>query len=69
MNEEIRISYNQLWRGILSQDEDLIRSSSKSLGVDLYDLFAGMVADRKYEDIMDKDNHSLKSRMKVDYSD
>ena len=35
----------------------------------MYDLFAGMVADRKYEDIMDKDNTSLKSRMKVDYSD
>jgi predicted unusual protein kinase regulating ubiquinone biosynthesis (AarF/ABC1/UbiB family) len=69
MNPEIRISYNQLWRGILSQDEDLIRTSSASLGVDLYDLFAGMVADRKYEDIMDKDNTSLKSRMKVDYSD
>ena len=40
------------------------------MGVDLYDMFAAMVADRTYEDLMDKEKkHQLKSRLSVDYTD
>ena len=42
-----------LWRGILFQDEELIKESSKALGADLHELFAAMVADREYKDLMD----------------
>ena len=41
-----RLNYTKLWRGILFQDEKMIRESSKGMGVDLYDMFACMVADR-----------------------
>jgi len=41
----------------------MIRSSSTALGADLHDLFAAMIADRKYEDLMDKDKKlKMKSR-------
>ena len=53
-----------LWRGILFQDEELIKESSKALGADLHELFAAMVADREYKDLMDQDKKlNLKSRM------
>jgi len=40
------------------------------MGVDMYDLFASMVADRSYEDIMDKGKaNNLKGRMQIDYSE
>ena len=65
LNEDTRINYAKLWRGILNQDEPLIRESSLALGADLYDLFAAMVEDRKYEDLMDESKkHNLKSRLK-----
>ena len=36
----------------------------------MYDLFASMVADRSYEDIMDKGKaNNLKGRMQIDYSE
>ena len=37
----------------------MIRESSKAMGVDLYDMFAAMVADRRYDDLMDKDKKHL----------
>ena len=63
LTDETRINYALLWRGILDQDEQMIRSSSKALGADLHDLFAAMIADRKYEDLMDESKKlKLKSR-------
>lgn len=53
--EETRLSYTKLWRGILSQDEIMIRESSKELGADFYELFAAIIVNRTYDDIMKKD--------------
>ena len=48
----------------------MIREGSVSMGVDFYDMFAAMVADRQYDDLMDKDKkHLLKQRLSVDYTD
>lgn len=62
--EETRLSYTKLWRGILSQDEIMIRESSKELGADFYELFAAIIVNRTYDDIMKKDKLAhTKSRL------
>ena len=48
-----RLSYTKLWRGVLAQDETLVREASSDLGCDFHQLFASMVVNRKFEDIMD----------------
>ena len=50
-----RLSYTKLWRGILSQDEDMIKTASRELDVQFPELFASMVVNRRYEDIMNSD--------------
>jgi len=43
----------------------MIKEASKSLGADLHHIFAAMVADRKYEDLMDESKKlQIKSRLK-----
>ena len=40
------------------------------MGVDLYDMFAAMVADRDWEAMMnEKKKHNLKERLEVRYDD
>ena len=52
--EDTRLSYALLWRGILSQDDDMLREASTALGSDFHQLFTSMVTNRKYEDVMNK---------------
>jgi aarF domain-containing kinase len=62
--EETRLSYAKLWRGILSQDEPMIRESAKELGADFYELFAAIIVNRTYDDIIKKDQLvNTKSRL------
>ena len=64
--KDTRWSYTKLWRGVLAQDESLVREASSDLGCDFHQLFASMVVNRKFEDIMDK---SKKSQMKTRLGD
>lgn len=64
LTEETRLSYTKLWRGILSQDEKMIRESSKELGADFYELFTAIIVNRTYDDVMNKEKHvQTKSRL------
>ena len=51
--KDVRLSYAKLWRGILSQDDAMLREASTALGSDFHQLFTSMVVNRKYEDVMD----------------
>lgn len=43
----------------------MIKESSTALGADLHELFAAMIADRRYEDLMDESKKlNMKSRLK-----
>ena len=67
---ETRLAYNKLWRGILSQDEKAIKEASAELQVDFYQLFASMIVDRKYEDIMDTNKkQNMKQRLGTQYGE
>ena len=62
--QDTRLSYAKLWRGILSQDESMIRDASTELGSDFHQLFAAMIVNRKFEDIMDDSQKSqLRARL------
>ena len=61
---DTRLAYAKLWRGVLAQDETLIREASSDLGCDFHQLFASMIVNRKFEDIMDGEKKTtLKGRL------
>ena len=53
LKNETRLSYTKLWRGILSQDEIMIKDASIELGTDFYQLFTSMIVNRTFDDVMD----------------
>lgn len=64
MKEETRQSYAGLWRGILQQEEALIKESSEKIGTDVYEIFTSVVTNRRYEDVMDASKkRKLKARL------
>jgi len=64
LNKDVRLSYTKLWRGVLAQDEEMIREASSELGSDFHQLFASMIVNRKFEDIMDQSKkQKMKSRL------
>ena len=54
MDEDLAYSYSLLWKGILNQNESDIEKASKLLGVKNYFIFAAMVTNKDWGDIMDK---------------
>lgn len=55
ISKETRLSYNKLWRGVLSQDEEMIKTASVELDVKNPELFACMIVNKRYDEIMDKE--------------
>ena len=61
---ETRLGYTKLWRGILNQNEPMIREASTELGADFYQLFTSMIADRQYDEVMQAEKRtSLQARL------
>ena len=58
LDQDTKLSYGNLWRGILTQDEQLIIQSCKELYKNAtnvnYQMLASMVTSKPYEKIMDK---------------
>jgi len=63
----IRQSYCRLWKGILKQDEDMIKHAVHEMGIDsvLYRLFAGMVTAKSWDSIMDANVKTVSERLHV----
>ena len=57
--KDTRLAYTKLWRGVLAQDEMMIKEASSDLGCDFHQLFASMVVNRKFEDIMDDSKKNM----------
>lgn len=68
MSEELRYNYSLLWKGILKQNEEDIKTASILLGVKNYFMFAAMVTSKDWHEIMDKNERDEKKRltMKLD---
>ena len=64
LTDETRLSYNKLWRGILTQNDNMIKEASVEMGADFHELFAAMIVQRNYDDIMDKSrSQNFKERL------
>lgn len=64
LDKPTRINYTKLWKGILMQEEELIEEAARLLGAgNDYKLFASMITQRTYEDIM-KDEKNVKERLR-----
>ena len=64
--EETRLSYTKLWRGILSQDESMIKESAIELGATHFELFTSIIVNRTYDDVMNNEkNLQTKQRLGV----
>mmetsp|Transcript_11211 Transcript_11211/g.18866 ORF Transcript_11211/g.18866 Transcript_11211/m.18866 type:complete len:198 (+) Transcript_11211:983-1576(+) len=66
LENDVRLSYTKLWRGMLTQNDAKIKEASSELGTDFHELFTSMVANRTYDDVMDrKKTHDTQSRFGV----
>lgn len=64
LSDECRLAYTKLWRGILTQDESVIREAAKEFGTKEHELFTAMITARRYEDVMDESKKTkLKARL------
>jgi len=53
LTQETRHAYTEFWRAILTQNDAQLKDSSQRLGCPFYELFASVVVQRRYIDIMD----------------
>lgn len=64
LDDETRISYTKLWKGILLQEEETIEEAAHELGAgEDYRLLAAMLTSRTYDDIM-KEEKDIKERLR-----
>ena len=66
LNNTTRLQYSYLWKGILTQNEALIKDASEKLGVqDFWGLFAAMIVSKTYDDIMNNQEKNVHDRLKM----
>jgi len=65
LDTNTRLQYSYLWKGILTQNETLIKDASESLDVkDFWPLFASMVVSKSYDEIMASEEKDMHDRLK-----
>jgi len=65
LDEKTRYYYSLLWKGILNQREEEIEKAARLLGVKNYFMFAAMITNKDWTDIMnnqEKDHHKRLTR-------
>ena len=55
LTDQVRMDYTKLWRGILSQNEQMIQEAGVALGAKDKELFTAVITQKKYEQVMDED--------------
>jgi aarF domain-containing kinase len=66
LSEELRMNYAYLWKGILTQDEAIIKYAAEKLGAnEHYYLFAAMITGRPWHTIMNKNQKDVKVRLAI----
>ena len=56
LDESFRFNYANLWRGIITQNKNVIRESCVGLSVTQVELFMSIVTNNTYDDIMSKED-------------
>lgn len=67
LKKSLRLSYSYLWKGIITQNEEMVKKAVKEIGIDnvYYRLFAGMVTAQNWDTLMDPEEKDLKARLEV----
>ena len=66
LDNNTRLQYSYLWKGILSQNELLIKDAGEKLGVkDFWPLFASMVVSKTYDEIINSKEKNVHDRLKI----
>ena len=56
LTDQVRLSYTKLWRGILTQNEEVIKEASREIvGEKYYKVFTTMIVAESFDNVMDKD--------------
>lgn len=68
LSTETRLAYTQLWRALITQNDQQLKKASEALGCPFYELFASVIVQRRYSDIMNKQQRfSFKKRLGTQY--
>jgi aarF domain-containing kinase len=66
LNDNVKNSYSNLWRGIYLQNEKIIKDACDNLGVKEAEVFTSMVTGKAYKDLMNKQRkNDFDSRLKI----
>lgn len=65
--QELKVSYSYMWKGLITQDEAMIKKAIQEIGIDsiYYKLFAGMVTAQDWDKIMDPNTEDVKERLEI----
>eukprot|EP01016_Furgasonia_blochmanni_P054876 TRINITY_DN9094_c0_g1_i3.p1 TRINITY_DN9094_c0_g1~~TRINITY_DN9094_c0_g1_i3.p1 ORF type:complete len:422 (-),score=107.55 TRINITY_DN9094_c0_g1_i3:344-1609(-) len=64
LSPHTRYNYAKLWKGIFTQDEDLIKRASIKLGAEYdYPLFISMITSKTYDEVINSKERDLKKRL------
>jgi aarF domain-containing kinase len=61
-DDDFRFNYACLWRGIITQNKDLLRESCNNLNIKKVELFMSILTSNTYDSLMDKDNKYSSNR-------
>jgi aarF domain-containing kinase len=56
LDNSFRYNYCLLWRGLITQNKDMLRESCNALGVSQVELFISVLTSNTYDSIMSKEN-------------
>ena len=56
LDDSFRYNYCLLWRGLITQNKDMLRESCNALGVSQVELFISVLTSNTYDSIMSKEN-------------
>lgn len=66
LDEDFRYNYSSLWRGIITQNKDLLIKSCNGLGICKVELFMSILTSNTYDTLMDQNNkYSANRRMSL----
>ena len=60
LDDETRKHYCHFWRGVLLQDEEMIKQHCKSLGSENYKMLTAIFCTREFEDVLKESRENLK---------
>jgi aarF domain-containing kinase len=64
LDDSFRLNYCLLWRGLITQNKQLLKESCSNLGINKFELFISILTSNAYDDIMDSNKkYSTGQRM------